>query len=113
MGKAANKRRFGGHPVKIKVTIGLDNYTGDMCGFHFESSVCIVDDDGSLRVHRLLTRLQALFAGTKVENAEEMTPAQVPTQEANPEVPVADFSAPATPAQEVIEEERPRRKRTR
>lgn len=59
-----------------KITIGLVNYNEAACGFMFNGSVCIIEDDGSLQIQRNLTRLLVLFPGSIVEELQPSKPSE-------------------------------------
>lgn len=66
--------------MRLKITIGLDNFNDVACGFMFERSVCVLEDAEKLPVlQRQVFRLQALFPGSTVEELDaQPTPAPVP-----------------------------------
>jgi len=79
--------------MALKITIGLDKYSGPACGFNFEDSVCMVEVEGDIPMvtQRNLNRLKMLYRGTTIEEID----GEKPKKEKPKKEKVAPSSTPA------------------
>jgi len=81
---------------RIKVTLGLTNYSGEMCGTIFKDSVAVLpkkENEEAMAQGRMINRLKLLVPGTMFEEID----ADAPAQEREPEAPISPPTPPPAP----------------